>query len=201
MVPVRVSRLAIDGTAGTNVVVLQEIGGERILPIWIGRAEADAIARFLEGVSSARPLTHDLARDLVEALDGTVRQLMITHVQDNTFFAEIVVHRGETRIVVDARPSDAIALALRFGAELYAADALLAHYPESRDDGSSAEREAAADEPGIPRGGEGSAAAEAATERDEGEYQSPSATGTSEPSDLQKYLERLRPEDFGKFRP
>lgn len=203
MVPVRVSRLAMDGTAGTNVVVLQEVDGERMLPIWIGRAEAEAIARHLEGVPNERPLTHDLARVLVESLGGTIRQVRVTHVHDNTFFAQIVVARDGVEHLVDARPSDAIALALRANAEILAADGLLAHYPSLRDDGVG-EDEPAGDEPGIP--GLTGAEQDAATsgddaEHDEGGYQSPSASGKAEPSDLQKYLEQLRPEDFGKFRP
>jgi bifunctional DNase/RNase len=200
MVRVRVSRLAMEGTTGANVVVLEEVGGERLLPIWIGRAEAEAIARHLEGVASERPLTHELARDLVETLGGTIREVRITHVEQNTFFAQVIVQRGADLFTVDARPSDAIALGLRFGAELFAADALLAHFPTLRDDGAPDDPGPEGDEPGI-LGGSEAAGDSGEVEHDGGGYQSPSASGKAEPSDLQRYLEKLRPEDFGKFRP
>ncbi len=203
MVQVRVSRLAMDGTAGTNVVVLQELDGERMLPIWIGRAEAEAIARHLEGLPNERPMTHDLARSLVDSLGGVIEHVRITHVHENTFYAQIAVRRDGVETLVDARPSDAIALALRAGATILAAEGLLAHYPSLRDDGVAEEESGGADEPGIPgiTGAEQDAASSGDdVEHDEGGYQSPSATGKAEPSDLQRYLEQMRPEDFGKFR-
>ena len=178
MVPVRVSRLAMDGTAGTNLVVLQEVQGDRMLPIWIGRAEAEAIARHLEGVSVERPLTHDLAQSMVASLGGAIASVRVTHVSESTFFAEIILSCGNEQRVVDARPSDAIALAIRANAPIFAAEALLAHYPVLSDAG---------DAPGESA--------------DAGGYQSPSATGTPDSAELQRYLEQMRPEDFGKFRP
>ena len=207
MIPVRVSRLAMDGTAGTNLVVLQELNGTRMLPIWIGRAEAEAIARHLEGVTNERPLTHDLARALVASLGGMIKRVTVTHVSENTFFAQLVVEHNGTDILIDARPSDAIALALRADAPMFAADALLAHYPTLGDDENAEDGAASDDEREMPEIPDFTSAQQDTPpsrdepEYDEGGYQSPSATGKPASSDLQRYLEQLRPEDFGKFRP
>lgn len=207
MIPVRVSRLAMDGTAGTNLVVLQELNGTRMLPIWIGRAEAEAIARHLEGVPNERPLTHDLARALVASLGGLIKRVMVTHVSENTFFAQLVVEHNGTDILIDARPSDAIALALRADAPMFAAEALLAHYPSLDDDENAEDGAQSGEEPDMPEiPGFTSAEQDELSsgddvEHDDGGYQSPSATGKPASSDLQRYLEQLRPEDFGKFRP
>lgn len=207
MIPVRVSRLAMDGTAGTNLVVLQELNGTRMLPIWIGRAEAEAIARHLEGVPNERPLTHDLARALVASLGGLIKRVMVTHVSENTFFAQLVVEHNGTDILIDARPSDAIALALRADAPMFAAEALLAHYPSLDDDENAEDGAQSGEEPDMPEiPGVTSAEQDELSsgddvEHDDGGYQSPSATGKPASSDLQRYLEQLRPEDFGKFRP
>ncbi|MCX5764385.1 MAG: bifunctional nuclease family protein [Gemmatimonadetes bacterium] len=207
MIPVRVSRLAMDGTAGTNLVVLQELNGTRMLPIWIGRAEAEAIARHLEGVPNERPLTHDLARALVASLGGLIKRVMVTHVSENTFFAQLVVEHNGTDFLIDARPSDAIALALRADAPMFAAEALLAHYPSLDDDENAEDGAQSGEEPDMPEiPGFTSAEQDELSsgddvEHDDGGYQSPSATGKPASSDLQRYLEQLRPEDFGKFRP
>ena len=207
MIPVRVSRLAMDGTAVTNLVVLQELNGTRMLPIWIGRAEAEAIARHLEGVPNERPLTHDLARALVASLGGLIKRVMVTHVSENTFFAQLVVEHNGTDFLIDARPSDAIALALRADAPMFAAEALLAHYPSLDDDENAEDGAQSGEEPDMPEiPGFTSAEQDELSsgddvEHDDGGYQSPSATGKPASSDLQRYLEQLRPEDFGKFRP
>jgi RNA polymerase sigma factor (sigma-70 family) len=104
-----------------RIVVLSEQGGQRLLPIWIGPFEADAIQMALEGTQPHRPMTHDLALRLIEPLGGTIQQVVINRITDATFFAEItLVANGQTH-VVDARPSDAIALAVRNGATIYVA--------------------------------------------------------------------------------
>ncbi|MGH7654129.1 MAG: bifunctional nuclease family protein, partial [Gemmatimonadaceae bacterium] len=128
MVEVIVSRLGLDSGSNSFVVILQEKGGDRILPIWIGRMEAEAIAAHLDGVQRERPMTHDLARSLIAALGGQVRRVNITRVEDGTFFAEMHLVRDQTVYVVDARPSDSIAIAVRFDAPIFAADELLAEY-------------------------------------------------------------------------
>jgi uncharacterized protein len=105
------------------IVLLREVGGERYLPIWIGAVEATAIAFAQQGVVPARPLTHDLLRDVVAALGRTVEQVRITELTDGVFFAVLVFDQGTE---VSARPSDAIALALRTGTPIHCAEAVLA---------------------------------------------------------------------------
>lgn len=104
------------------IVLLRERGGERYLPIWVGAPEASAIAFAQQGVTPPRPLTHDLLKDVVDALGRRVEQVRIVAIRDNVFFAELVFDGGLT---VSARSSDAIALALRVGCPIVGADAVL----------------------------------------------------------------------------
>jgi len=104
------------------IVLLREIDGERYLPIWIGAVEATAIAFAQQGVVPARPLTHDLLRDVVAALGRTLADVRITELTDGVFFALLVFDGG---VEVSARPSDAIALALRTGTTIHCADTVL----------------------------------------------------------------------------
>jgi bifunctional DNase/RNase len=104
------------------IVLLREVEGERYLPIWIGAVEATAIAFAQQGVVSPRPLTHDLMRDVVAALGATLTSIRISEMRDNVFYAELVFADGRE---VSARPSDAIALALRTGATIYGATSVL----------------------------------------------------------------------------
>jgi len=121
-----VAHLGLDRGTNAPVVVLQETGGPRILPIWIGPGEASAIAMALAGVKYNRPLTHDLLKQVIVGLGGELRKVLITSVRDNTYFAELHIHRdGHDVFQVDARPSDSIALALRLRTPVYAAAALL----------------------------------------------------------------------------
>ncbi|MDS1269220.1 bifunctional nuclease family protein [Lipingzhangella sp. LS1_29] len=99
------------------IVLLKETDGERYLPIWIGAVEATAIALAQQGATPARPLTHDLFRDVLQALDASLETVNITGLQDGIFYAELVFADGTE---VSARPSDSIALALRMGAAIYA---------------------------------------------------------------------------------
>jgi bifunctional DNase/RNase len=104
------------------IVLLKEADGDRYLPIWIGAVEATAIAFAQQGVVPARPLTHDLMRDLLEAFDRELQQVRITDLRDGVFYAELVFAGG---VEVSARPSDAIALALRTGTPIFGTDAVL----------------------------------------------------------------------------
>jgi bifunctional DNase/RNase len=124
-VEVRVSGLAIDERNKTPVVLLQERDGDRVLPIWIGPAEASAIAMELAGKKFQRPLTHDLMKTLVDGLGGEVVRIEVTALQDSTFFARILLRHGEDLIAVDARPSDSIALALRARAPIFVEESLI----------------------------------------------------------------------------
>src|SRR3989442_1464096 len=105
-IQVRVAHLGLDRTTNTPVVILQEQEGERVLPIWIGPAEASAIAMELAGVKFARPLTHDLLKQVILGLGADLRKVIITQVKDNTYFAELHIYRGDAVIQIDARPSD-----------------------------------------------------------------------------------------------
>jgi hypothetical protein len=104
------------------IVLLREIDGERFLPIWIGANEASAIAFAQQGVVPARPLTHDLLRDVVDALGANLEQVQITELSDGIFYA-VLAFQGGTQ--VSARPSDAIALALRTGTPIFGAESVL----------------------------------------------------------------------------
>ncbi len=104
------------------IVLLREVDGERYLPIWIGAVEATAIAFAQQGVTPARPMTHDLFKDVLEAVGAQLEQVRITEIRDSTYYAELVFTGG---IRVSSRPSDSIALALRTGTPIFAADPLL----------------------------------------------------------------------------
>jgi hypothetical protein len=108
-----------------RVVILREKDADRYLPIWIGPAEADAIAVRLQDVSVARPLTHDLLRNLIEQLGGRVVYILVNDLSNDTFYARIVLDVNGETMEIDSRPSDAIALAVRVDAPIFAADEVL----------------------------------------------------------------------------
>jgi bifunctional DNase/RNase len=113
LIEMSIKGLMVDPMAGTPIVILKDKQGERVLPIWVGVPEANAIALQIENVSTPRPMTHDLLRNIITDLEGRVDRVVVSDLKDNTYFA--IIHltvRGE-RVAVDARPSDAIALALR----------------------------------------------------------------------------------------
>ena len=122
MHPMRVVGVRVELPANQPVVLLREEDGIRYLPIWIGAVEASAIAFHQQGVTSPRPLTHDLLRDILVALQSSLTEVRITELRDDIFFAELVFGNGTT---VSARPSDAIALALRTESAIFADDAVL----------------------------------------------------------------------------
>ena len=125
VVEVKINGLAVDANAKSHVVILKEKDGERVLPIWIGPAEAQAIARELAGQRFQRPLTHDLLANIVEGLKARVTRVVISELKDNTFFAQLLVDRDGEAVVIDARPSDSIAVALRCGADIFVNEKLL----------------------------------------------------------------------------
>jgi len=166
-----VARLGLDASTQSYVVVLQEKGGSRLLPIWIGQPEAESIVMHIHNMKRSRPLTHDLCRNLILGLGATLRRVQITRVEKNTYYAELHLERGGNVVRIDARPSDSIAIALRLDAPIFAADELLM------------EQEDETDESGFN-------ASDTETSREEMDL-------TAE--QLKAYLERLGPEDFGKF--
>ena len=129
MVHVRIASLAMDPNTTQPVIVLkplaEEPGHGRLLPIWIGHPEATAILLALEGAQPPRPLSHDLMKSLLESLDSYVERVEITRVESGTFFATITVRAEERSIMVDARPSDSIALAIRMNAPIFVAEEVL----------------------------------------------------------------------------
>ena len=185
MVEVSVARLGLDTSSNAYVVVLQEQHGERLLPIWIGQAEAESIVMQIHDLKRVRPLTHDLCRSLILGLGGRLERVAITRVEQNTYFAELHVQRGADVVTIDARPSDGIAIALRLDAPIFAADDLLSDIALEMSESGEDDAEGAADDEPT------------------GSYSSPGASPAPDLSaeQLKSYLERLRPEDFGKFNP
>jgi|SRR5690349_12737424 len=172
MVEVFISRIGYDASTETFVVILKEKVGTRVLAIWIGRPEAEAIVMRIHSIKHQRPLTHDLCKNLIDGLGARLNRVAITHVANSTFFAELELSvNGETRRI-DARPSDGIAVALRMEAPIFAADELLTDADAETEAGESVD-----------------------TERKSGEGTRLSA------DELKAYLEKLRPEDFGDFKP
>jgi len=108
-----------------RVVMLKEKMAERYLPIWIGPAEADAIAVKLQGVNVPRPLTHDLLRTVINTLGATVNSIIVSDLKNDTFFAKVILNVDGGQMEVDARPSDALALAIRAEVPIYAEEAVL----------------------------------------------------------------------------
>ncbi|NNF62729.1 MAG: bifunctional nuclease family protein [Acidimicrobiia bacterium] len=115
----------IELPTNTPILLLKEVDGTRFLPIWIGANEATAIALALEGIQPQRPMTHDLMKTLSEALGGTIDRVVVTELRDGTFYADLVIARDGEEVHVSARPSDAIALAARSDAKLFAAQEVI----------------------------------------------------------------------------
>ena len=161
MIEVTVQQLGLDRTTNSPVVILREKEGTRVLPIWIGPAEASAIAMELQGIKPARPMTHDLLRTVITGLGASVRRIMISALKDKTYFAQLWLARDDHVFQLDARPSDSIALALRVQAPIFTDDGLLEQGPE------------------------------------EGESHDPDVAAQQ----LRAWLERMDPQDFGKFQP
>ena len=122
MLKLDVVGVRVETPSNQPIVLLREVEGDRFLPIWIGAVEATAIAFAQQGVVPARPLTHDLMRDVVSALDHTLEAVRITDLTDGVFYAVLVFDGGAE---VSARPSDAIALALRTGTPIFGAESVL----------------------------------------------------------------------------
>ena len=118
MIKMEIKGLLMDPVSNMPVVILRDTEKGHFLPIWVGIFEANAIALEMEKVTSPRPMTHDLLKNLLGELDARVDRIVINDLRDNTFFARIHLTRGDSTLSVDSRPSDAIALALRSQAEI-----------------------------------------------------------------------------------
>jgi bifunctional DNase/RNase len=123
-----VSLVGVDPSTNSPVVILEEVGGERTLPIWIGLMEARAIASELEGVKFQRPMTHDLLKTIMELTDIRVNRVEICDLKDNTYYALINVSYREREFSIDARPSDALALSLRIKAPIFVAEKVMERF-------------------------------------------------------------------------
>jgi uncharacterized protein len=119
--------LMVDPVTNMPIVILRDRDGQRVLPIWVGIFEANAIALQIENVATPRPMTHDLLRNVIQDLRATVQKIVVSDLQDNTFFALIYLHLNGDTLAIDARPSDAIALALRTRAPIFVEDAVIDH--------------------------------------------------------------------------
>lgn len=170
VIEVRVNGLILEHKTQQNIVILREAEGERILPIWIGPGEAQAIRRILSEEPFPRPLTHDLLHIVVEGLKAKITKIVIADLRENTFFASVFIERESEVLSIDARPSDSIALALRAKAPIYVNEKLLQPPPRE-------EEAEATGEGGAPR----------------------ELTDQEKAEQLRRYLEKLNPEDFGKF--
>jgi uncharacterized protein len=118
----KVKQLALDPLSNLPVLILSDPQEKRSFPIWVGLAEANAIAVELEKVPAARPMTHDLLKNILEALKARVVKIVVTDLRENTFFAAIHLQIGGSELTIDSRPSDAIALALRVAAPIFVAE-------------------------------------------------------------------------------
>ena len=117
--------VSFDMVGKQPIVLLKTTDGNTFLPIWIGHPEAAAILMKLQGANTPRPMTHDLVTDMLEKLDARVARITVTELQDNTFYALITVSVNGSEIEIDSRPSDAIALAVRSGAPIFAAESVI----------------------------------------------------------------------------
>lgn len=168
VIEARVNGLILEHKTQQNIVILREAEGQRILPIWIGPGEAQAIRRILSEEPFPRPLTHDLLVITLEGLKAKIARVIISDLRENTFFASVIVEHESQVLSIDARPSDSIALALRAKAPIYVNEKLLQPPPVE---------EAATEEGAEPR----------------------PLTDEEKAEQLRRYLEKLNPEDFGKF--
>ncbi|HET7286420.1 MAG TPA: bifunctional nuclease family protein [Pyrinomonadaceae bacterium] len=119
-IEVKIRALMMDPNSGTPIIILKDVQSDTMLPIWVGAYEANAIALEIEKIAPPRPMTHDLLRNLIVELGVQVDRVVVTSLRDNTFFAVIEMHNSEgDKMVLDSRPSDAIALALRADCPIY----------------------------------------------------------------------------------
>jgi uncharacterized protein len=117
--------LMVDPITNMPIVILRDKEGQKVLPIWVGTFEANAIALQIENISTPRPMTHDLLRNVIQDLKASVQKIVVCDLQDNTFYALIYLTIGGDTVAIDSRPSDAIALALRTRAPIFVEDTVI----------------------------------------------------------------------------
>ena len=124
-IEMKIRGLMMDPVTNMPIVILKDVNGSAILPIWVGVYEANAIALEIEKVQTPRPMTHDLIKNLLTGLSVVVKKVVVTDLKEDTFYALIWLERNGTSITIDSRPSDALALALRTDAPIYVAEEVL----------------------------------------------------------------------------
>jgi uncharacterized protein len=117
--------LMVDPITNMPIIILRDADGQRVLPIWVGIFEANAIALQMENIATPRPMTHDLLRNVIEDLGGEVTKIVVSDLKDNTFYALVYVETKSDTIAIDSRPSDAIALALRTKAPIFVEETVI----------------------------------------------------------------------------
>jgi bifunctional DNase/RNase len=135
-IEMNIKGLMIDPITNMPIIILRDPSGQRILPIWVGVFEANAIALQIENVQTPRPMTHDLLRNVIDGLNARVERIVVCDLKDNTFYATIHLHSNGGARTIDARPSDAIALALRTRAPIFVDETVMetAHSVEASRD-------------------------------------------------------------------
>ena len=118
-------KLMVDPITNLPIILLRDRDGQRVLPIWVGASEANAIALQIENITTPRPMTHDLLRNVIHDLKAEIRKVVVSDLKDNTFYALIHLEANGEPLAVDARPSDAIALALRARAPIFVEDRVI----------------------------------------------------------------------------
>ena len=168
MLEMKVKGLTLDPLTNMPIVILKDTDEKKVLPIWVGIFEANAIALEMEQVSTPRPMTHDLLKNIIEGFQAQVARIVVNDLKDNTFYAVITINLNGSEVLIDARPSDAIALALRVNAPIFVAEKVIeeAKSIEFTEQAASGERE---------------------------------GENMPESDDWKKWLENLKPEDFGKY--
>jgi bifunctional DNase/RNase len=124
-VEMKIRGLMMDPVTNMPIVILKDVNGNTILPIWVGIYEANAIALEIEKVSTPRPMTHDLMKSILQGLSAGVRKVVVSELREDTFYAVIWLEKDGELISVDSRPSDALALALRVDCPIYVEDSVL----------------------------------------------------------------------------
>jgi bifunctional DNase/RNase len=124
-IEVRIRGLMMDPATSMPIVILKDVASETVMPIWVGIFEANAIAIEIEKVAAPRPMTHDLTRNLIHHLKGQLERVVITELRDDTFFAVLWLRQEDEAVAIDARPSDAIALALRSDCPIFVSEQVM----------------------------------------------------------------------------
>jgi bifunctional DNase/RNase len=127
LIEMTIKGLMVDPITNMPIVMLKDLAGDRVLPIWVGVFEANAIALQIENIEPARPMTHDLLRNVIKDLDGAVDRVVVSELKENTFYAIIYLTVKGESVAIDARPSDAIALALRTRSPILVDETVIDH--------------------------------------------------------------------------